>query len=1134
LLTEWYENREDGLEQSFFISALPHGSGRSVVGEQPIAGEYIVVGERTLRDDRSAGNDRPVTGRGGRSRECGGRNERPSVNECFLDSETAVIGVGFDMGESESCAPLVLEGRISGKLEAQPGEDGSHVSFLHDGVEVLRYGGLKVLDARGRELRSRLELDGDLLAIVIEDEGEFPIHVDPLLTSPSWTGEGEQTEALYGYSVAGAGDVNNDGYSDVIVGAVLYDNGQADEGMAFVYHGSPSGPSVSPDWTAEIDDSNAQFARCVAGAGDVNDDGYSDVIVTSSGGAAGRAYVYHGGSSGLQSTAAWIANGEPDGLCFGRSAGCAGDVNNDGYSDVIVGDDCYGGPPLWEEGRAYVYHGGASGLGASPSWIVEGDFSGAGLGWSVAGAGDVNGDDYSDVIVGAYGVDTCYVYHGSASGLSTTPDWKAGGTTASFGDCVASAGDVNNDGYSDVIIGDPSYNVPGTAVGRAYVFNGSPSGLSAVADWVVDGDQTDANFGGTVASAGDVNNDGYSDVIVGARLYDNGETDEGRAYLYQGGASGLDTSAVWVSESDLIEAWFGSCVAGAGDVNGDDYSDVIVGAPLYTNGQNDEGAAFLFYGAGSSLAQTPDWSDEGDQMGASFGCCVSDAGDVNDDGYSDVIVGAKNYDNGEENEGRAYVYHGSSFGLSTTPSWMAESDSANSYFGASVSGAGDVNDDGYSDVIIGAYEYDGDQLRDGRAFVYHGGSGGLSSSPDWWAEGDQENAAFGVSVSDAGDVNNDGYDDVIIGASLYSNGETHEGRAYVYHGAAAGLSGTAAWIAESDVSGAYFGTSVSGAGDVNGDGYDDVIVGADLYDTGEGKAYVYHGGASGLSGTPAWTDEGDQSWARFGCSVSGAGDVNNDGYDDVIVGAYSYDNVEVHEGRAFVYHGSATGLSVTEDWTAESNQADARFGISVSGAGDVNADGYSDVIVGAYWYDNPEDKEGRAYLYTGSGSGLALAPDWTAEIDQEGAQFGQRVSGAGDVNGDGCGDVIVGTSAYENGESYEGGAFAYYGVCGLADVPLAPARTYTDILFQNYPNPFRGVTGTTIQYTVAEAGPIEVRIFDAAGRLVNRIAAAARPGENHIRWDGRSWDGRVLPSGVYFYQIRMGDFAAEKKMILTR
>jgi hypothetical protein len=418
--------------------------------------------------------------------------------------------------------------------------------------------------------------------------------------------------------------------------------------------------------------------------------------------------------------------------------------------------------------------------------------------------------------------------------------------------------------------------------------------------------------------------------------------------------------------------------------------------------------------------------------------------------------------------------------------------------------------------------------------------GGLSSTPDWWVEGDQVNARLGVSVSGAGDVNNDNYDDVIIGAQLYSNGEPSEGRAYVYHGGVSGLSGTPAWIGEEDDTGARFGASVSCAGDVNGDNYDDVIVGADSYDTGgpfhqnEGKAYVYHGGASGLSTTAAWTDEGNQEFAVYGHSVSGAGDVNNDGYDDVIVGAYLYDNGESDEGRAYVYHGSASGLSVTEDWIAESNQADAGFGISVSGVGDVNGDGYSDVIVGAYLYDNGETDEGRAFLYAGSGSGLEFAPAWTEDIDQADARFGFSVSGAGDVNGDGCSDVIIGAPYYDNGQADEGGAFVYHGICGLAGVPEGPGHSYTDLLLQNYPNPFRGLTGTTIQYTVERAGVVEVRIFDAAGRLVSRIAATTRPGENRFHWDGRSADGSSLPSGVYFYQIRTGDYTAQKKMILAR
>jgi hypothetical protein len=229
-------------------------------------------------------------------------------------------------------------------------------------------------------------------------------------------------------------------------------------------------------------------------------------------------------------------------------------------------------------------------------------------------------------------------------------------------------------------------------------------------------------------------------------------------------------------------------------------------------------------------------------------------------------------------------------------------------------------------------------------------------------------------VATAGDVNGDGFSDVIVGAYQYENGEINEGRVFVYHGSADGLATTADWTAESNQAGAFFGRSVATAGDANGDGFSDVIVGAYQYDNGqgdEGRAFVYHGSAVGLSTTAAWTAESNQGSAWFGWSVETAGDVNGDGFSDVIVGVTGYDNDQMNEGRASVYHGSAAGFSPTADWTAESNQTGATSGISVGTAGDVNGDGFSDVIVGVYHYDNGESDEGRAFVYYGNeGDGL--------------------------------------------------------------------------------------------------------------------------------------------------------------------
>jgi FG-GAP repeat protein len=441
----------------------------------------------------------------------------------------------------------------------------------------------------------------------------------------------------------------------------------------------------------------------------------------------------------------------------------------------------------------------------------------------------------------------------------------------------------------------------------AYPLTVDPSLASAT--WTADGGEIGAQFGFSVAAAGDVNGDGYHDVVVGSWLYDNGQGDEGKAFLYLGSASGLRTTPSWSAEGNLPQVWFGYSVASAGDVNRDGYADVLIGSPNYTNVEAGEGRAFLYLGSANGLAATPSWTAEPNQGGAQFGRSVSTAGDVNRDGYSDVIVGAPSYSNGESGEGRAYVYLGSSTGLSATPVWTAESDQASAAFGASVSTAGDVNGDGYADVIVGANLFDNGQSDEGRAFLYLGRSTGLNATPSWTAESDQPGARFGDHVAAAGDVNRDGYADVLVGAPFYGGGNLSEGRAYLFMGSSTGLAATPAWIAESDQTGGRLG-AVDTAGDFNGDGFSDVIVGASMYDnnglTDEGRASVYLGSSTGLATSPSWIAEGNQAGANLGTSVGTAGDVDGDGIDDVIVGAAKYTSSMSEEGRALVYLGAPT------------------------------------------------------------------------------------------------------------------------------------------------------------------------------------------------------------------------------------
>jgi hypothetical protein len=394
--------------------------------------------------------------------------------------------------------------------------------------------------------------------------------------SPDWTATGEALGDCFGYSVGTAGDVNGDGYDDVIVGAMRY---VSNTGRVYIYGGGASGLSATPVSVLTGEGIASDFGATVGTAGDVDGDGYDDVVVGAPGyaGSTGRMYVYHGGPAGLAETPVFTASAEAGVRNFGRAVGTAGDVDGDGYADVIVA----------AKGRAYVYRGGAGGLSAGPAYTLT---CGADD-HRVGTAGDVNGDGYSDVIIGdpfagscsAHGTGgTVHVYYGGPQGLSTTPAFTICGESYDYrGGSVGTADDVNGDGYADVIFSS------GFSSGLAHVYYGGPNGLSASTtipglhyDW----------FGSWMGTAGDVDGDGYADVIMSNSAY-NGDT--GRAYIYRGSAGGLLTAAIFVATGEAAGNRFGSYVHTAGDVDGDGYADVIIGAQGYNS---DTGRAYLYRG----------------------------------------------------------------------------------------------------------------------------------------------------------------------------------------------------------------------------------------------------------------------------------------------------------------------------------------------------------------------------------------------------------------------------------------------------------------------------------------------------------------------------------------------------------
>ncbi len=779
------------------------------------------------------------------------------------------------------------------------------------------------------------------------------------------------------------GDVNGDGTADIILGLPEYDNGHVDEGAVYVWLGSQFITNVpdaaaNPDWIAQSDQATAHLGASVASAGDTDRDGDDEILA-----------------------------GAPD-------------WDQPGYVDSGIALMWRGSP---------VLESTADGTRLNASWSMGLGIAGDRFGTSVAGAGDVDGDGFADMLVGAADYNNPFVAgtkeglvvvtRGSASGPAVDSySWFHPGSAdlGRLGASVAAAGDVNGDGLADYLMGEPEAQVAFDIRGRAHLVLGrftSAWGINPVSDVVYSelgtGDlpSTSARYGSSVATAGDFNNDGFSDVIVGAPTKGT-PFNGGQAFVYLGRGETLATAPLTTLRGNQSAATLGLGLSFAGDINHDGFTDIVTGAPLYESApaQSDEGRFFVTYGGACGPACAPfaelilpDDQRESNQAGANFGYSTSGAGDVNGDGYADVIVGAPLFDGSSfpcpifqicpvPDAGQAQVFLGGSGGLALSASWIVTGASANSKLGYSVASAGDVNGDGFGDVIVGMPLNDFGQSDSGRALLYLGSASGLAGSPSWVKDGALANARFGSDVASAGDVNRDGYSDVIIGAE----GHGGTGAAYVYLGQptagayTAGLAPNPIRTYLGSYPGSSVGVAVATAGDVNRDGFSDIVIGDPTFlddpDLGPqiGRVDVYHGSATGPSATPNRTLYGEYTQGgsnRFGSGVVGAGDVDGDGYGDLLVGDQWYEGpAGFAQGKAFVFHGSATGVSATSTRTFQDCPTSyCDYGRDVAGAGDVNGDGFSDVLIGAYLYSDSYTNEGGVFLHVGNdGLGIPVRP----------------------------------------------------------------------------------------------------------------------------------------------------------------
>jgi hypothetical protein len=451
-----------------------------------------------------------------------------------------------------------------------------------------------------------------------------------------------------------------------------------------------------------------------------------------------------------------VFTGEDHGDQAGSAVANAGDVNGDGRGDLLVGADNDDAGNI-QAGQAYLILGRDGGwppiLGLDQS---DASFPGEGLndfaGTSVAGAGDVDGDGLDDILVGAFKngeaatqAGQTYLILGRETGWArNTPldsadaSFQGEGSGDWSGYDVAVVADVDGDGLDDLLIGAHGNEETGAMAGQTYLILGRASGWTpdtslSAAEASLLGEAEGDQSGQAVAGAGDVNGDGLGDLLVGAPINAEAGHEAGQAYLVLGRDSGwaLDTSLAGADASFLGEedsAWAGSAVAGVGDVDGDGLDDILVGAPHANDGGAQSGKAYLWFGRSTGWAPDTPLSDAdasfvGEDSADNAGGALAGAGDVDGDGYADFLIGAGGNSEAGNDAGQAYLFLGKAAGWSrdldlagADESFLGDNPEDN--LGAAVALTGDVDGDGFAEVLVGAYGHDQLGSDTGQAYLF--------------------------------------------------------------------------------------------------------------------------------------------------------------------------------------------------------------------------------------------------------------------------------------------------------------------------------------------------------------------------------------------------------------------------------